>query len=56
MVLSFSFYSLPRFYAEVFYDAADNKISDICSFTSNRQLAPYIALAFIFGMGAIFFP
>ncbi|RFZ91211.1 hypothetical protein D0C36_19945 [Mucilaginibacter conchicola] len=35
---------LSGFYAEVFYDAASNKINDIRSFTSNSYLAPYVAL------------
>ena len=36
-------YSLESFYIEVYYDAVNNKLLRIESFTSIHQLGPYIA-------------
>lgn len=36
-------YSLPSFYAELFYDPLANKITDLRAFTSRQGLVPYLA-------------
>jgi len=37
-------YSLPDFYAEVFYDAASNEITECRGFKSLHLLAPYLEI------------
>jgi len=41
--LTVQLYRLDAFYVEVFYHAGSNQIVEFRSFSSNNQLAPYLA-------------